>query len=63
MPMYNLIEYSSSYSESTGSLWFYSKDEATTFNANIADKNNFTSLKYKTELLKKHNCGWKSLYH
>ena len=52
MPMYNLIEYSSSYSESTGSLWFYSKDEATTFNANIADKNNFTSFKYKTKLLK-----------
>ena len=25
MPMYNLIEYSSNYSETTGSLWFYSK--------------------------------------
>ena len=23
MPMYNLIEYSSNYSETTGSLWFY----------------------------------------
>ena len=32
MPMYNLIEYSSNYSETTGSLWFYSKDEATNFN-------------------------------
>ena len=32
MPMYNLIEYSSNYSETTGSLWFYSKDEATSFN-------------------------------
>ena len=30
-PMYNLIEYSSNYSETTGSLWFYSKDEATNF--------------------------------
>ena len=27
MPMYNLIEYSSNYYETTGSLWFYSKDE------------------------------------
>ena len=27
--MYNLIEYSSNYSEKSGSLWFYSKDEAT----------------------------------
>ena len=27
--MYNLIEYSSNYSVKTGSLWFYSKDEAT----------------------------------
>ena len=29
MPMYNLLEYSSNYSEATRSLWFYSKDEAT----------------------------------
>ena len=29
MPMYNRIEYSSNYSETTGSLWFYFKDEAT----------------------------------
>ena len=35
--MYNLKEYSSNYSEKTGSLWFYSKDEATNFNANIAN--------------------------
>ena len=29
MRMYNLIEYSSRYSETTGSLWSYSKHEAT----------------------------------
>ena len=29
MPMYNLTEYSSNYSEKTGILWFYFKDEAT----------------------------------
>ena len=49
--MYNLIEYSSNYSETTGSLWFYSKDEATDFNADIANDNNCKSLKYKAKLL------------
>ena len=48
--MYNLIEYSSNYSETTASLWFYSKDKATNFNADIANDNNFKSFKYKTEL-------------
>ena len=37
--MYYLIEYSSSYSERTGSLWFCSKDEATNFDADIANNN------------------------
>ena len=41
MPVYNLIEYSSNYSETTGSIWFYSKDEATNFNADIANDSNF----------------------
>ena len=44
--MYSLIEYSSSYSETTGSLWFYLKDEATNFNADIANDNNFRWTKY-----------------
>ena len=51
MPMYNLIEYSSNYSETTGSLWFYSKDEATDFNADIVNDNNFKSFKYNIKLL------------
>ena len=51
MPIYNLIEYSSNYAETTGSLWFYSKDEATNFNADIANDNNFRFFKYKTKLL------------
>ena len=29
--MHNLIEYSSNYSKTTGSLWFYCKNEATNF--------------------------------
>ena len=49
--MYNLIEYSSNYSETRGSLWFYSKDEASNFNADIVIDINFKSFKYKAELL------------
>ena len=51
MSMYNLIEYNSNYSSTTGSLWFYSKDEATDSNADIANDNNFKSFKYKAKLL------------
>ena len=53
MPMYNLIEYSWNYSEITGSLWFYSKDEATNFNVDIANTNNLKSFKCKTNVLAK----------
>ena len=51
MPMYNLIEYSWNYYEATGSLSFYSKDEATDFNNNIANDHNFKCFKYKAKLL------------
>ena len=47
-----MIEYSLNYSETTGSLWFYSKDEATNFNANIANIDNFKFFKYKAKLLR-----------
>ena len=50
IPMHNLIEYSSNYSET--SLWFYSKDEAANFNDDIANTNNFKSFKYKAKLLR-----------
>ena len=49
--MYNLIEYSSNYFETVGNLWFYLKDEATDFNANIVSTNNVKSFKYKAKLL------------
>ena len=49
--MYNLIEYSSNFSETAGSLWFYSKDETTDFNADIANTDNFKSFQYKAKLL------------
>ena len=51
MSMYNLIvEHISNYSETTGILWFYSKDEATSFNINIENTDNFKSFKYKAKL-------------
>ena len=54
--MYNLSEYSSKYSAiydysyNYSDLWFYSKDEATNFNTDIANTNNFKSFTYKTKL-------------
>ena len=51
IPVYNLIEYISNYSETTRSLWFYSKDEASNFNNNITGTNNFKSFKYKAKSL------------
>ena len=49
--MYNLLEYSSNCSDTTGSLWFYSKDEAVNFTANIVGNNNFQSFIYKTRFI------------
>ena len=51
MLIYKLLEYSSIYSDMTGSLWFYSKDKATNFNVDISDTNNFKPFNYKTKLL------------
>ena len=49
MSMYNMIECSSDYSVTTRTLLFYSKDEATDFNANIANIDNFKSFKYQAK--------------
>ena len=52
MLMSNLIEYSSNYSQTVGSLWFYSKDEVTNFSTGSANNNNnFKSFRYKAKLL------------
>ena len=48
--MYNVIDYYSNYSETTESLWFYSKDKATKFKADIAN-DSFKSFEYKAKLL------------
>ena len=51
MPMYNLLKNSSNYSDTRGILWFYSKDKANNFNANIAKTNAFKSFEYEDKLL------------
>ena len=54
--MYNLIEYSSDYSETLGSLWFYSKNGATNFNAEISNNDDFKS--YTDKFLKPICCKY-----
>ena len=55
MPMYNLIEYSDNYSETSGSLWHYYRDKPF-LNANGAiadfptDTNNSDSFRFKTKI-------------
>ena len=49
MPMYNLLECSSNYSDTT--VWSYSKNGANSFNANIANTDAFNFSKYKAKLL------------
>ena len=51
MLMYNLLEYSSYYSGTIGSLWLYSKDEATNPHNDIVNADAFRSFKYKDKLL------------
>ena len=46
------MEYSSIYCETTASLWFNSKDEATNFEADICHNNNFQYFEYKAKLLR-----------
>ena len=50
MPMYNLIEYSDNYSDTSGSLWQYKRDE-TINNADVTNDNNDPSFKYKAKLI------------
>ena len=51
MLMYNKLDNSSNYSDTTGSLWFYSKHEAANLNNENGDTVNFNSFKYKAKLL------------
>ena len=49
MPMYNLLEYSDNYQDSTGSLYQFKSDEPPDDNADVA--NNTSSLVYKSKLI------------
>ena len=49
MPMYNLLEYSDNYSDSTGSLYHFKRDEPPNNNGNVVG--NTTSLLYKSNLI------------
>ena len=55
MPMHNLIEYSENYSNTSGSLWHYYRDERFLDNGAIVDSptddnNNSASFKFKTKI-------------
>ena len=53
MPVYNLLEYSYNYADSSGSLWQFKRGEQNTINAGIYDNvtNDSLSFKYKSSLL------------
>ena len=52
MPMYNLIEYSDNYSDASGSLWQFKKDEISINNVDFTATNS-DSFKYKAALVGK----------
>ena len=50
MPIYNLIEYSDNYSDSSGSLWRFKRDEVVN-NEDVTNNDNAPSFKYKASLI------------
>ena len=50
MPMYNFIEYSDNYSDTSGRLQQFKRDEITN-NADVTNDNNAPSFKYKASLI------------
>ena len=59
MPMYNLLEYSDNYADSSGSLWQFKRDEQNISNKNPADFTtaDSSSFEYKSSLFKTINNG------
>ena len=59
MPMYNLIEYSDNYSDTSGSLWQFKRDEIERDNDLTVDAqhipNNLSSFKYKSSFITNRN--------
>ena len=63
VPMYNLIEYSDNYTDTSGGLWQFKRDEVPANNADLSI-NNSQSFKYKAALAGKtanHNAGKSSV--
>ena len=50
MPMYNLIEYSDNYSDTSGRLWDFKRDEIVN-NADVANDDNAFSFKYRASII------------
>ena len=50
MPIYNLIECSDNYSDTSKSLWNFKRDEITN-NADVTNENNALSFKYKSNVI------------
>ena len=50
MPIYNLIEYSDNYSDSSGNLWNFKREEVTD-NTDVTNDDNTPSFKYKASLI------------
>ena len=50
MPAYNLIEYSDDYSDTSGSLWDFKRDEIVD-NADVTNDDNAPSFKYKANII------------
>ena len=50
MPMHNIIEYSNNYSDTSGSLWDFKRDEIVN-NADVTNDDNAHSFKYKASII------------
>ena len=50
VPMYNLIEYSDNYSDTSGSLWHFKRDQVTN-NADVTNDDNAPSFKHKASFI------------
>ena len=54
MPIYNLIEYKDNYSDASGNLWLFKRDETLANKDNVTIDNS-TSLKHKSSLTRLQN--------
>ena len=50
MPMYNLFDYSDNYSDTSGSLWGFRRDEIVK-NVDVSNDDNAPSFKYKASII------------